>query len=300
MSADEEKTTEAIKSSVETGVSAAAEAFNRILDLSIRVELGDACAWDPSSVPAEWNADGVVFYWRGQSAACLLLVPESGGFFPAPEADGEWPHEAHDRMTELARSLALAFGADDSDPQPARAAYVSPLTKVIESVQPSQDAALIALNLHLEESTVVAHVVGPLIDADHILSSDVFQGSEPRPPAVATPAPNRPDDDAEQDFEVFQEGLRRLPNYARSLLKVSVPLSVTLASKKQRLSDITQLVPGSILQFDKSCDEMLELRVANETIAVGEAVKVKDNFGLRVTCMTLPSERFQSIGKRDG
>ena len=296
MAADEEKIAEAIKSSVETGVSAAAEALSRILDLSIHVELGDACPWDPSAVPAEWNADGVVFYWRGPPAACLLLVPESGGLFPALEADGVWPHEAHGRMADLAQSLALAFGAEQSDPQTARAVYVSPLTKAVESVQPSQDAALIALNLRLEESSVVAHVVGPLIDADDILSNDVFRRSEPSPPVAAISTPD-PSDATAQAIGQFEEGLRRLPNYARSLLKVAVPLSVTLATKKQRLSDVTRLVPGSIIQFDKSCEEMLELRAANETIAVGEAVKVKDSFGLRITSMTLPDERFRSIEK---
>jgi len=89
--------------------------------------------------------------------------------------------------------------------------------------------------------------------------------------------------------------LRDLPPYTRSLLRVKVPLIVTLASKKQPLGRIVELGPGSIIQFDKSCEEMLDLHVGERLVAQGEAVKVGDKFGLRVTNMILPDERFQAI-----
>ena len=94
----------------------------------------------------------------------------------------------------------------------------------------------------------------------------------------------------------FASGLAKLPPYCRSLLKVDVPISVVLASKRQRLADILRLVPGSIIQFSKLCEDVLELRAAGQTVAVGEAVKVGDFFGLRITSMILPDERFQRVG----
>jgi flagellar motor switch protein FliN/FliY len=90
-------------------------------------------------------------------------------------------------------------------------------------------------------------------------------------------------------------GLRDLPKYSRSLLKIRVPLSVTLAEKKQPLGQILEIGPGSILQFEKSCEDMLDLNVSNLAIARGEAVKVGDKFGLRVTSLILPSERFKVV-----
>jgi flagellar motor switch/type III secretory pathway protein FliN len=89
--------------------------------------------------------------------------------------------------------------------------------------------------------------------------------------------------------------VRDLPPYSRSLLKIRVPLSVTLAEKKQPLGQILEIGPGSILQFEKSCEEMLDLNVSNLAIARGEAVKVGDKFGLRVTSLILPSERFKAV-----
>ena len=86
-----------------------------------------------------------------------------------------------------------------------------------------------------------------------------------------------------------------LPPYTRSLLRISVPVVVTLAEKRQSLGRIIEIGPGSILQFDKSCEEMLDLSVGNRSIAWGEAVKVGDKFGLRITSITPPEERFQSL-----
>ena len=86
-----------------------------------------------------------------------------------------------------------------------------------------------------------------------------------------------------------------LPPYTRSLLRIRVPVMVTLASKRQPLSRIVELVPGSIIQFNKSCDDMLDLEVAGHTVAKGECVKVGDKFGLRLTSITLPPERFARV-----
>jgi flagellar motor switch protein FliN/FliY len=86
-----------------------------------------------------------------------------------------------------------------------------------------------------------------------------------------------------------------LPPYARSLLAVRVPVAVTLASKKQTVHEITQLGPGAIIKFDKSCDDLLDLTVGGRPIANGEVVKVGDKFGLRIRSMQMPGERFVTV-----
>ena len=86
-----------------------------------------------------------------------------------------------------------------------------------------------------------------------------------------------------------------LPPYTRSLLRIKVPVVVTLAQKRQPLNRIVELGPGSIIQFEKSCEEMLNLEVGNQAVACGEAVKVGDKFGLRITAMVLPDERFSPV-----
>jgi flagellar motor switch protein FliN/FliY len=85
------------------------------------------------------------------------------------------------------------------------------------------------------------------------------------------------------------------PPFTQNLLRIKVPVMVTLAQRKQPVQSIVELVPGSIIQFNKSCEEMLELEVSGEPIAQGECVKVGDKFGLRLTSMILPAERFQAM-----
>lgn len=91
-----------------------------------------------------------------------------------------------------------------------------------------------------------------------------------------------------------------LPTYTRSLLKISLPVRVILASKKENLIDVVEMAPGTLIKFEKPCDEMLQLFVGNQQVAEGEAVKVGDKYGFRATTMTLPQEHFSRLLKKTG
>jgi flagellar motor switch/type III secretory pathway protein FliN len=95
------------------------------------------------------------------------------------------------------------------------------------------------------------------------------------------------------------EALANLPPYSRSLLRVKVPVRVTLAATQQPVRRILELSPGTIIQFNKPCDDALTLEVGDQTVAVGEAVKVGDKFGLWITSMALPGERFWVLGNQE-
>jgi flagellar motor switch/type III secretory pathway protein FliN len=58
---------------------------------------------------------------------------------------------------------------------------------------------------------------------------------------------------------------------------------VTLASQRKSVQEIIELGPGSILKFDKTCDQPLDLYLGNRPLARGEVVKVGDKFGLRIS-----------------
>ncbi|MEM9701758.1 MAG: FliM/FliN family flagellar motor C-terminal domain-containing protein [Planctomycetota bacterium] len=67
------------------------------------------------------------------------------------------------------------------------------------------------------------------------------------------------------------------------LARLPVPVTVRLAEKRVPLATIRNLVPGALLSFEKDCEDPLDLYVANRKHAVGEAVKVGERFGLKVT-----------------
>ena len=96
------------------------------------------------------------------------------------------------------------------------------------------------------------------------------------------------------DYELAQR-LAQLPAYARSLLRIEVPVVVTLATTRHPVSRVLDLAPGTILHFGKACDDPLTLSVGRCDVAVGETVKVGDKFGLRLTSMVMPSEKFEPV-----
>ena len=99
---------------------------------------------------------------------------------------------------------------------------------------------------------------------------------------------------AGEDYELAQR-LTQLPAYARSLLRIKVPVVVTLATTRQPLSRVLDLAPGTILHFGKACDDPLTVSVGRCYVAVGETVKVGDKFGLRIRSMVMPEEKFELV-----
>ncbi len=74
-------------------------------------------------------------------------------------------------------------------------------------------------------------------------------------------------------------------------LKLEVPIIVRLAERIMRVSEVLDLAPGSIIELPKSAESELDLLVNNRPVGVGVAVKVGENFGLRVTHMGDPANR---------
>ncbi|MEL6896174.1 MAG: FliM/FliN family flagellar motor C-terminal domain-containing protein [Planctomycetota bacterium] len=70
--------------------------------------------------------------------------------------------------------------------------------------------------------------------------------------------------------------------HQRAVLDIDTPVWVTLAERKMPLEEILAIVPGSMIFFDKRCDEPLEVVAGESPVATGEAVKVGDKFGVRI------------------
>jgi flagellar motor switch protein FliN/FliY len=79
-------------------------------------------------------------------------------------------------------------------------------------------------------------------------------------------------------------------------MRVEVPVIVKLAERKLSMSEVLRLGVGSIIEFEKSNDEPLHLMINNRTIGVGEAVKVGENFGLRIRQIGAMKDLVQAMG----
>jgi flagellar motor switch protein FliN/FliY len=83
----------------------------------------------------------------------------------------------------------------------------------------------------------------------------------------------------------------------RRLLRIRVPVIVQLAHRPMAVSKIRSFAPGSILEFEKSVEDPLDLLINNRLIGHGTCVKVGENFGLRVTTVEDSSHRIRSLGR---
>jgi len=81
------------------------------------------------------------------------------------------------------------------------------------------------------------------------------------------------------------------------ILHLQVPVIVKLAERKLNVNEVMRLGAGAIIEFSKSNDEPLELMVNNIVIGMGEAVKVGENFGLRITQIGDVKTIIEALGK---
>ncbi len=82
----------------------------------------------------------------------------------------------------------------------------------------------------------------------------------------------------------------------RRILTLQVPVIVKLAERRLPVAEVLRLGVGSIIEFVKRSDEPLDLLVNNRPVAVGEAVKVGENFGLRVRHVGDPRDVVAALG----
>ncbi len=84
---------------------------------------------------------------------------------------------------------------------------------------------------------------------------------------------------------------------AQRILALEVPIIVRLGEKPMPMGEVTSLVPGTIIELPKAADEPLDLLVNNKVIGAGLAVKVSENFGVRITRIGDQASRIRALGE---
>lgn len=81
-----------------------------------------------------------------------------------------------------------------------------------------------------------------------------------------------------------------------SILKLEVPLIVVLGRRSMAVHDVVSLLPGAIIELEKNAEEELEILINNKRVGLGRAVKVGENFGVRVSSIGEARERIDAMG----
>jgi len=84
------------------------------------------------------------------------------------------------------------------------------------------------------------------------------------------------------------------------LLDVKLQLTVELGKTELPIKKVLELTKGSIVTLNKAAGEPVELYANGKLIAYGEVVVIEDNFGLRITHITDPARRLNTISSNAG
>lgn len=79
------------------------------------------------------------------------------------------------------------------------------------------------------------------------------------------------------------------------LLDVKLQLTVELGKTELPIKKVLELTKGSIVTLNKAAGEPVELYANGKLIAYGEVVVIEDSFGLRITHITDPAKRLNSL-----
>ncbi len=83
----------------------------------------------------------------------------------------------------------------------------------------------------------------------------------------------------------------------QQILRLEVPVVVRLGQREMSVADVVSLVPGAIIDVLRPAASELELLVNDQPIGAGTAVKVGENFGIRITRIGDAAERIAAMGR---
>lgn len=88
-----------------------------------------------------------------------------------------------------------------------------------------------------------------------------------------------------------------MPDRIETIVSLDVPLIVEIGRRRMSVDDVVALGPGAILELNKDAEDELEVLVNNKHVGKGNAVKVGENFGVRITSIGTARERIEAMGE---
>ncbi len=113
---------------------------------------------------------------------------------------------------------------------------------------------------------------------------------------AANPVETAPEQASPTSDQARQPAKPPSPELVR-ILRIRVPVIVRLAERRMTVSGVRGLSCGSIIEFNKSIDRPLDLLIRNRLVGRGTAVKVGENFGLRILEIEAKEQRIRSMGR---
>ncbi|REJ69354.1 MAG: hypothetical protein DWQ31_04620 [Planctomycetota bacterium] len=281
-----------VVAAVTAGAGEAATALGTALDAEFALSVGEAATFDAASPPAGFDGAALCVLIQAGEVGAVLALPTASGFVPDWCAAPDESQQA--KLAALAEGLCEPLFGELIEIDFFQAQQVAHLATALAAGELAADAPLVSLQVSGDDKSATASLLWPLAKPGELFNaaaaaedSPAAEGATAEATAAAATQTSAP-----TAAPASGAGGGTLPPYMKSLLRIEIPLAASLATTKKKAAEVLKLGPGSLIQFDKGCDELLELYAGGELIARGEAVKVGEKFGLQIKSMELPKERF--------
>lgn len=256
---------------------AAAEAFCKCFGFeTCQFELGEAKPLHDSE-PDGFDGPGLLLAINVVPGRLIALIPAN----LLPDGFDASSEDSSARLDALGSGWAEALLPAEFERGTSSVTPVDHLWSEVHGKEQPEWATRVDLSATIEDSEdpYAIRLVWPLGFSEDGVESDLDENEEEgvllEPP---TPKSHEPEPSVAPSEAVSKPGPDRLSRLAG----ITVPLSVRLASKRIDIQQLIELTPGALVPFDKNCESPLELFVANQRLGMGEAVKVGENFGLKI------------------
>ncbi|MFN0195599.1 MAG: FliM/FliN family flagellar motor switch protein [Planctomycetaceae bacterium] len=247
------------------------KSLSRSLEQNITLQSGDTGSWTGQFPIAGGEEPGLIVALRIGEHTNIVAIPESFSLPTDFKVDGLHTVAVPNLMQAIAES------------QPHLEAQFVLLTAVTETGAPILTGQICLIG---------PVAISPVASLETPDTSPVTTGSPVTYTSWDQPLPNHnsgprweqsakeaaPESTTGQDTSAAPKRTRR----PSPLLKLPVKVVVMLAEKKIELGQLLALCPGSLVTFEKSCDDMLDLYVNNQRYCRGEAIKIGEHFGLKI------------------
>lgn len=283
MAAFTEDNVETILSTCADNAAALAESFSQCFGQSYRFEIGESGLWPPMEASPSLTGRGVLALFQVDGQGLAVLIPET---LPLPDWYTHPTDSEKARLETLSMEWSMNLLPPDLETEKFRSLVVENLTQALDAMAPAEWAATLELNVADQSSAAASSkllVVWPLSQPNFELPEIVAAPpvAAPAPVAASVPSPAAPT-------------LRAADPLAR-LRHLPVQVSVRVAEKKIPMLQLLSITPGMLITFNKSCEDLLDFYVNNSRYGRGEAVKIGENFGLKINQVGVEDERTHKV-----
>ena len=283
------------------------DTFRTSLDCALRLTAGETKPYSLDALAA-FEEPGLAVSLVVGEQGIVLLVPDS---LSLPAWCGQPNISENNRLQSFAHEVSLQFLPEDLPADRAFATYAANLKEFAEQTHFDATARLLELSAFgaeaAESDTPIANIAVILPGNLDLATIDEAINAQAAAAAMESEAPEAgafPDEELEaMPDSVSSNGTSHAgisPDTGLSLeqalralriMNVPVTVSVRLAQRKMPLGQIAALVPGALVPFNKSCEDLLDLFVNNYRYCQGEAIKIGENFGLKIARIGADDER---------